>query len=236
MTFKTLLTLCRFSNIPTVWMNVVTATILAAGGESINWAVVVLIGAAISLLYCGGMSLNDFCDRRWDAEHQPFRPIPAGKVRAGAVGWLSFFLLAGGMALLWFAPHKAGVLAGLALLATIIAYDYFHKAHAATVLLMASARFWVFAVAALAIKPEWHSLVILAGALQFVYTLLVTVVARYEHVRGKPYGFPLIPRMLAGMAILDGVVLAVFVSPYWLIAGVLGALLTRLGQRYVRGD
>ncbi len=238
MTLKTLLTLCRFSNLPTVWMNVLAAALLVSHSHAtgVSTGDMVLVGIAISLLYCGGMSLNDYCDRHWDAQHQPFRPIPAGKASAASVGWLAFGLLVAGMGLLLLAPCKQGFVAGLILLATIAAYDRFHKAHPATVLLMATARLLVFVVTAMALSPDWSSLIWLAGGLQFGYTLLVTVVARHEHTRDKAYSFPLIPRMIAGMAMLDGMLLAVVISPYWLLAGIGAAILTRLGQRYVRGD
>jgi hypothetical protein len=42
--------------------------------------------------------------------------------------------------------------------------------------------------------------------------------------------------MLAAMAIVDGAVLAVGVHPAWLLAGLAAAALTRLAQRWVRGD
>ena len=118
----------------------------------------------------------------------------------------------------------------------IAAYDRYHKRHPATVLLMAAARLLVFVVTAEAIAGQVGALVWIAGSLQFVYTLLITVVARHEHARGKRYAFPLIPRMIAGMAVLDGLVLTALVSPLWLIAGFAAALLTHFGQRYVRGD
>jgi len=38
------------------------------------------------------------------------------------------------------------------------------------------------------------------------------------------------------MALVDGLFLAVAVSPAWLLAGIAAALLTLLGQRVVRGD
>jgi len=42
--------------------------------------------------------------------------------------------------------------------------------------------------------------------------------------------------MIAAISLLDGVAMAVLVSPVWLVAGVIGGLLTIAGQRYVRGD
>ena len=55
-------------------------------------------------------------------------------------------------------------------------------------------------------------------------------------MRGKPYSGPVIPRMIAAMALVDGILLAIVVSPVWLLAGIALALMTRFGQRYVRGD
>ena len=79
---KPILALCRVSNLPTVWMNVLTAVVLTA--DALNQLVVpgnvILLMLALSALYCGGMCLNDLCDRHWDADHQPFRPIPSGRV------------------------------------------------------------------------------------------------------------------------------------------------------------
>jgi len=42
--------------------------------------------------------------------------------------------------------------------------------------------------------------------------------------------------MLAGISLLDGIVLAALVSIYWLAAGVAASLLTWAGQRCFRGD
>ncbi len=63
-----------------------------------------------------------------------------------------------------------------------------------------------------------------------------TVTSRRDSGRLEAFGFPVIPRMIAGMALVDGIVLAVAVEPLWILAGMTGAVLTHLGQRYVRGD
>ena len=42
--------------------------------------------------------------------------------------------------------------------------------------------------------------------------------------------------MIAGMAVVDGILLAIFVGPAWLAVGIALMLLTRFGQQYVRGD
>jgi hypothetical protein len=94
----------------------------------------------------------------------------------------------------------------------------------------------VFVVSAVSVSGSVPSLVWIGASAQFAYTILVTAVARHEHTRGRPYGFPLIPRMIAGMSVLDGMVLAIWVHPAWLAAGAVAACLTLIGQRWVRGD
>lgn len=239
MKIKPLLALCRISNLPTVWMNVITAMVLIdlALPTAVQWGWLPLLALALSAFYCGGMVLNDLCDYQWDKQHQPYRPLVTGSVSvktaviiAGALFLIGFFIIA-------FAPFKlAGLLAAVALFVTIAVYDLFHKKTAASIAVMGLARALVFVLVLMALTAQWLHWVLIAAALQFAYTLLLTFVARYEHMRGKPYAGPVIPRMIAGMAVIDGVLLAVVVSPEWLLVGILFAFLTRLGQRYVRGD
>lgn len=235
---KTFLTLCRVSNLPTVWMNVLTAALLA--GQAYNLPLepgtLVLLMLSLSLFYMGGMSFNDYMDRHWDAQYQTFRPIPSGKISATTALIISLALFSAAQVLLLFAPQISGFYMGFLLLAVIIAYDAIHKATPLSVIVMASARLLVFAVTAYALTQEWVTVIWIAGGLQFIYTLLVTVVARYEHRRQQNYSIPLIPLMIAGMAILDGLVLAVLVNPWWIFIGLVAAAMTRFGQKYVRGD
>jgi 4-hydroxybenzoate polyprenyltransferase len=228
-----LLALCRVSNLPTVWMNVVCAAVLAGAASP---GLVVSLCLALSAFYCFGMALNDLCDREWDAREQPFRPFPSGRLTLDEAGRCAAGLFGAGFALLAFTPHRIALVSGAALVAVIVAYDVFHKRHPATVLLMAACRTGVFVVTAHAVAGEVAPVVWLAGGIAFAWTLLVTVVARHENTRGRPYAGPVIPRMLAAMAIVDGAVLAVVVHPAWLLAGLAAAALTRRAQRWVRGD
>ncbi len=232
---KTLLTLCRVSNLPTVWMNILTTAVITSAltGQSFTLGFILL---GISCFYAGGMSLNDYCDRHWDAERQPYRPIPSGRISAHRVLTISLGLFAVGFAFLMLAPSHKGPLAGLVLVAIIVLYDWLHKRHWSTVFLMASTRLGVYAVTAMALMGEVPLLVWLAGSIQMLYTLLVTVVARWENSRPKDLGVPLIPWMIAAMGLVDGLFLAVVIDPRWLLAGILASGLTRLSQRYVRGD
>jgi 4-hydroxybenzoate polyprenyltransferase len=229
-----LLALCRASNLPTVWMNVLTAVVLS-GGDGFS-ALTLLLVVSLSGFYCGGMCLNDIFDRVHDAEHQPFRPIPSGRVTLGEARGTASLLLGTGTVLLAFTPNPDALVPGLLLLATISAYNRLHKQQRWSVLLMAACRTLVFVVCGQATAGTLSLLVLGAGAVQFGWTLLVTVVARAENARATRFGLPVIPWLIAGMSIVDGLFLAVAVSPVWLAAGVGAAILTLLGQRVVRGD
>ncbi len=231
---KTLLTICRVSNLPTVWMNVLTAALLC--GAPLRPGVVLLLAVSLSAFYCGGMALNDVFDRDWDAEHQPFRPIPARRISLAAARGLTALLFAIAFSLLAMAPQPTAIAPGLVLLALIFGYDRFHKQFAGAVFIMAGTRAMVFVVTAWAVGGTLSPLLAVAAGSQFLYTVLVTAVARHENTRGVPYSFPLIPRMIAGMSLLDGTLLAIFLHPAWLLAGGAAAGMTHLGQRYVRGD
>ncbi|HWV16804.1 MAG TPA: UbiA family prenyltransferase [Cellvibrio sp.] len=239
MRLKSALALCRVSNLPTVWMNVITAAVLvgSAHQQPVSWLLVAMLALAMSAFYCAGMSLNDLCDYQWDKQHQPYRPLVQGKLSLAQAKAITLGLFVLGFALLALAPSYAGLLCALALFVVIYAYNLFHKQHSSSVFLMAAARALVFIVTAQAIVGELPLWVIVAAALQFIYTLCLTLVGRHESKRGRPYSGPVIPRMIAGMAILDGMVLALLLSaPGWLLLGAAMALLTRLGQRFVRGD
>lgn len=103
MRIKTLLTLGRISNLPTVWMNAIAAIALAsvAAGIEVGTLQVLTILFGLSCLYAGGMSFNDYCDRHWDLKNQPFRPIPAGKISAQKVLVMSIGLFILGLAFLF---------------------------------------------------------------------------------------------------------------------------------------
>src|SRR5437867_8358348 len=91
------LLLARFSNLPTIWTNVLAGTMVS--GARFIAADYAGLCLAISAFYIAGMFLNDAFDREFDAKSRPDRPIPAGDVTASetfAVGWV---LLAAGLAL-----------------------------------------------------------------------------------------------------------------------------------------
>lgn len=231
---KTFLDLCRVSNLPTIWTNVLTAVVLSGAGFS--WRSFLLLSLSMSLFYSGGMCLNDICDADIDRGKKPFRPIPSGKIPLKAARVFTGMVFTAALSLLLLFPYKEAVLAGIILLAAIIAYDMLNKTYPQSIILMAFCRLMVFAVSALAVAGGIGFLVVLAGSIQFIYTLSISVVARLENNRKVPYKFPVIPSMLSCISMLDGIVLALLASPVWLVAGVGGMVMTQMGQRYIKGD
>jgi len=143
---------------------------------------------------------------------------------------------AAALGLLFLMPHSGAVVAGFLLLAAIALYNIFHKEHPSAVVLMAGCRLMIFVVSSISVAGSPAFSAILAGGIHFVYIFVISVTARYENRLSKPFDFPVIPVMIAGISVLDGILMAAFVSPAWLSAGIVGALLTHYGQKFIRGD
>jgi 4-hydroxybenzoate polyprenyltransferase len=81
MNVKALCTVGRVSNLPTVWTNILAAAILAGASfdepRLMLWAGTLL---ALSLMYLGGMFLNDGFDVEWDKQNNNPRPIVTGDI------------------------------------------------------------------------------------------------------------------------------------------------------------
>ncbi|XSG82129.1 MAG: UbiA family prenyltransferase [Methyloligella sp. ZOD6] len=137
---RTALTLGRVSNLPTVWSNVLAASVLAGGAPISS---IVIIAIAMSFFYVGGMYLNDAFDSRFDTEHQTWRPIPSGRASLTAVTVIGGALLAGGIAILAGYGLAAG-LVGAALAATILFYDWYHKGNPLSPVVMGTCRALVY--------------------------------------------------------------------------------------------
>ena len=240
----TWLSVIRISNLPTVAMNVICAsvlTMLIAFEQGFSVVVCILFLIAMSALYCGGMAQNDWLDADFDAEHQAYRPVPAGKVERAQVKNISFGLLAGGLGILA-ALGIRGLIAGLILIVLITAYNILHKRTRFAVLLMALCRLGIYLGISYTLTAALIPSVIAAGLAQCLNTFFITAVARYEGMKKQQdpnfaFSVPLIPSLIAGMCILDGFVLTFFTKNVsWIILGVAMFLLTRYWQKIIRGD
>jgi 4-hydroxybenzoate polyprenyltransferase len=222
------LTLARVSNSPTVISNVLAGAALAGALElnpTVGWLAVAMVA-----FYTAGMLLNDVCDYGWDLVHRPDRPLVVGLVSrpaAVAVTGVLFIVAAG---VLWQIGVSA-FLGGLVLIACIVLYDTWHKTNPLSPLVMAACRVLVYVTAFAAFAwPPTLGLYVAAGAL-VLYMVALTAIAKSGRAKG-----PTIARLIAGISILDALVLAASGAGLAMIGiAVLAFALTLLLQRYVEG-
>ena len=208
---RTLLVLGRVSNLPTVWSNLLAGCFLA-GGTIHPRAMIPLLTAA-SFLYLGGMYLNDFCDTAFDKRYCPQRPIASGKIPRTTVGVLAAVWLAIGLAgLSRFSWFTFGI--GIALMATIVLYDSWHKGNPVAPLVMGLCRFLLYPLAgSIAEEGMSWNIFLWATAMGF-YVAGIAYLARGESRPGKPARWAL---SLLCLPLIVGAWFALYYSLYWII-------------------
>ena len=173
---RTFLVLARFSNLPTVWSNCLAAW-LVVGGTS--WARYALVGAGATLLYTGGMFLNDAVDVDFDRRYRPERPIASGQIDPRLVWGLGLALLVTGWAAFAYFGAWPAIIAGV-LAGVILLYDVVHKHTPLAPLLMAACRFLLYLLAASAVAPSVNSAVVWRAAALGGYIVGLSYLARGE--------------------------------------------------------
>ena len=169
------LRLGRVSNLPTVWTNVLAAAALAGMG----WSVATLATAtAMTMMYVGGMFLNDGFDHRIDMIERPSRPIPSGAVPVRSVLIAGFTLLVLSILLIAATALVAAPFAAiLALL--ILAYNLHHKNNPFAPLLMGACRAVVYLTTGVA--------VVATTQLNASWAITVAALGILAHVAGLTY-------------------------------------------------
>ena len=181
---RTLLVLGRVSNLPTVWSNCLAGWWLGGGG---NLAKLPFLFLGVTLLYVGGMYLNDAFDEQFDRQHRQERPIPSGRISAALVWRLGFALLVLGELCLFGCGLSVGVL-GMALALCVLLYDAIHKAFTFSPLLMGACRFWVYVIAAASGVTGVGGWTVWSGLALALYVIGLSFIARREALRGPlPY-------------------------------------------------
>lgn len=208
-TLETLLQLGRVSNLPTVWTNVLAGTALAAGTVQ-GWRTGMVL-LAMSLLYVGGMYLNDYFDRDIDARERPRRPIPAGDVSAVTVRAFGFGMLGLGVVLIA-AMGVTAAATSAALALAIVLYDAFHKANPVAPVIMGLCRALVYCAAAAVVTASVPTTVFVAALALLAYVAGLTYAARQESLDRIGNLWPLCllvaPMLLALPALREGPVAA----------------------------
>jgi 4-hydroxybenzoate polyprenyltransferase len=174
--FRVWLVLARASNLPTVWSNCIAGCWL--GGWNTPSALLLLCLSA-TLLYSGGMFLNDACDVAFDAQHKRERPIIAGLATRRFVAVTGSGLLFGGILLAGNINHRA-LAFSIILAAAILLYDLTHKRISWAPVIMAACRFLLYCTAAsVGINGITPRALLFAAALA-AYILGVSYPARTE--------------------------------------------------------
>jgi 4-hydroxybenzoate polyprenyltransferase len=173
---RTLLVLGRVSNVPTVWSNCLAAWLLGGGGP--EWRLAIAAAGA-TLLYIGGMFLNDAFDAGFDAQHRRERPIPSGAIGLRTVWRLGFSFLALGV-LLFATLGLVPLLLALALGGCIVLYDAVHKLVTFSPVLMASCRFFLYLAAASAAQMGVTGLTVWSAFVLGAYIVGLSCLARHE--------------------------------------------------------
>ena len=189
---KQWLVLTRCSNLPTVWSNVISGWLLGMAAVIQTPTVVVpsvlsgtffVLLLGISLLYVGGMILNDVFDYEWDCKNRPERPLPSGLISRSKAKWVGTIMLLLGLAL---SAFSAGRFFKLTFLLTIFIlwYDVAHKGNPLAPVVMGACRALLpiigFMVATCHGIYELPSTVYVYAAVLGIYTYALTWVAKYE--------------------------------------------------------
>jgi hypothetical protein len=200
---RSLLVLGRVSNLPTVWSNCLAGWLISGGGEPFHF---LILCAAATVIYTGGMYLNDAFDAEFDAQYLSERPIPMGNISLRSVwrlGWAQ--LIFGGFLLLFFGKETA-FLAAL-LIGCVIVYDAFHKVVTYGPILMASCRFLLYLTAGSVAEGGFTGLTVWSGLAMAAYIVGLSYLARRESFPGPMRFWPvflLVVPVLLAMVVNSG--------------------------------
>lgn len=199
-----------FTAIADVAMGFLVATSMpGAQGQGLeHWTVLALLVIASSLMYTGGMVLNDVFDLEIDAKERPERPLPSGRISLRFARLLGFGMLLFGMALGWSVYFLTGqlitgILATLLAMAVLV-YDWVLKRTPLGPLAMGTCRFLNVLLGMSVLKEWWSDPVywLVAGGIG-TYIVGVTWFARTEARASKVWHLMLaVAIMLVGIAML----------------------------------
>jgi 4-hydroxybenzoate polyprenyltransferase len=223
---RTYLELGRVSNLPTVWTNVLAGAVLAGGPVAPRALAAPL--AAGTVMYVGGMFLNDAFDREIDRRERPERAIPSGRVSAGEVFGVGFGLMALGWLLLLLQVAWLGyggpraLLAGAALAGAIVLYNSWHKGNPIGPVLMGLCRSLLYLTAGLSVAERPTNALAAGAAVMLCYLIGLTYVAKQEnlaHVQNMwPLAFLAAPFLYAWARIENASTVALgFISEIWVL-------------------
>lgn len=206
------LKLGRVSNLPTVWTNGLAGWVLSGGaGHPLG---LLLLLAALSLFYVGGMYLNDAFDATIDARERADRPIPQGEVTRTTVCVLGSVMLGLGVMLAFTQGVPSG-LCGLALAATIVLYNALHKCTGWGPVVMGGCRLLSYFTAALGASGIGWPVLLGAFGL-FCHVVGLTYAAKQEAYDRIGAAWPLavlaVPVLVVALTLDGGLSIALLIA------------------------
>jgi hypothetical protein len=196
-----LVRLVRLPAVLTVPGDVLLGAAWSEEGGAGGLSSVAVLALGSSLLYLGGMALNDWADRARDAHERPRRPIPAGEVAPAVALGSAVALTAGALTAGGLARGGRGLRAAARLAGVVWAYDLVAKDTPAGPWAMALARALDVSMGALPAgrpgagrRPHGARL---PAAVVGAHALLLTLVSAREVSGGEP---ALARRVLVGFA------------------------------------
>jgi 4-hydroxybenzoate polyprenyltransferase len=188
---RTLLLLGRVSNLPTVWSNCLAGWLISGGGSLSRLLLLrlLLLCFGTSLLYVGGMFLNDAFDAEFDRQHRPERPVPSGLITIQGVWAWGIVWLSAGVIILSLLGQATAVLA-LLLALCIVLYDAIHKLFILAPILMALCRFLLILIASAAAPEDITGLTVWTGLVLALYIIGLSYLARKESAPGALQYWP----------------------------------------------
>lgn len=221
------LVLGRLSNLPTIWTNVTAGAVAAGASPDSSVAVTVV---AVSLLYTGGMVLNDLVDIDHDRAHRSTRPLVAGSISPRGAGAALVILMAAGLGLVM-ATRIGAVVWAVALVLAIVYYDVRHKHDPLAPVVMGVCRGLVYCVAAAVTTGAVPAPVLWAGVILALYVAAFTYAARYI-----PPFRPWVSLAIASISVIDAAVLLTAGMPGLAMAALVAVPVTLMFQRWIPGD
>jgi len=144
----------RVSNLPTIFSNVLVGSLLT--GQALNLGLFFILLLALSLVYTGGMFLNDAFDVDYDRVNQPNRPICQGEVKRKEVFVLGFILITlANFLIALYASNLYVVLAMFILSLLVVFYNWYHKSNSWSAYVMAICRALIYIVSGLMMSDVW---------------------------------------------------------------------------------
>jgi len=221
---RTILQLGRVSNLPTAWTNVLAGWLITGGLFSTSSLVSLLILVTVSsLLYLGGMTLNDAAGASFDRKHAAHRPIPSGRISQAAVWSLGVGYLVGATVLATVFLAMAGAVWTLIVVGLILLYTFTHKRTSLCIFAMGAIRTGLYFIGSAAATGRMSppSAVLIWGLALGVYIIVLTAIARREATGPRS-----MPRWLVTAALLVAPTVALLLTgatqsmltiPIWIV-------------------